>query len=225
MKLVDAVIFDLDETLVNTYPAHIKACKKVAEKIEEKFNKRGLTEALIQHTQRLDRNRNYDRNSWWLTFLLSIGLKADIPFLKYLTKLYWETFMKEAKLFRGVKSTLSYLRRKGYKLALVADTDGIPSFKRERVKKFGLALFFDEIVIAGEEGTKIRPHPSAYLLTAKKLGVKPERCLVVGDKPFTDIKGGKNAGMLTALVLRRYWPTNPQPTIVITSISQLKEIL
>ena len=40
----------------------------------------------------------------------------------------------------------------------------------------------------------------AFLELARRLGVEPERCMVVGDQMFTDIMGGNRAGMHTVLV-------------------------
>ncbi|WP_307838934.1 HAD hydrolase-like protein [Deefgea sp. CFH1-16] len=39
------------------------------------------------------------------------------------------------------------------------------------------------------------------MIASRKLGVHPEECLMVGDRMDTDIVGGLEAGMKTALVL------------------------
>lgn len=46
-----------------------------------------------------------------------------------------------------------------------------------------------------------KPNSLMMMLAARKLGAHPEECLMVGDRMDTDIVGGMEAGMKTALVL------------------------
>ena len=45
-----------------------------------------------------------------------------------------------------------------------------------------------------------KPYPDPILLAAKKMGVKPEECLMIGDTTV-DMRAGKSAGAQTAGVL------------------------
>ena len=69
-------------------------------------------------------------------------------------------------------------------------------------KKFNLASFFD-VVITAEDLSKGKPDPEAYLLTAKKLGVKPENCLVIEDS-INGVVAGKRAGCTVLAVTTSY---------------------
>ncbi|WP_239078182.1 MULTISPECIES: HAD-IIA family hydrolase [Deefgea] len=46
-----------------------------------------------------------------------------------------------------------------------------------------------------------KPNALMMMLASRKLGVHPEECVMVGDRMDTDIVGGMEAGMTTALVL------------------------
>ncbi|QKJ68052.1 HAD family hydrolase [Deefgea piscis] len=46
-----------------------------------------------------------------------------------------------------------------------------------------------------------KPNSLMMMIASRKLGVHPEECLMVGDRMDTDIVGGLEAGMKTALVL------------------------
>lgn len=46
-----------------------------------------------------------------------------------------------------------------------------------------------------------KPHPDMALLAMKKVGVLPEETLIIGDRLYTDIACGKNAGVDTCFVL------------------------
>ena len=59
-----------------------------------------------------------------------------------------------------------------------------------------------------------KPAPHLFLEAARRLGVPPSQCLVVGDRLETDIIGGQAAGMRTALLLtgvtaKEQVPTSP----------------
>jgi len=46
-----------------------------------------------------------------------------------------------------------------------------------------------------------KPSPAMARAALDRLGLPPERCLIVGDSPGSDIALGKRAGIRTALVL------------------------
>ena len=46
----------------------------------------------------------------------------------------------------------------------------------------------------------LKPLPFGYFRAAKKMGVKPKNCAIVGDQLLTDILGGNLAGVKTILV-------------------------
>lgn len=57
-----------------------------------------------------------------------------------------------------------------------------------------------------------KPHPLLYQMALQRLGVCEEQCLMVGDRPDTDIAGAAKLGMKTALVRTgRFQPGNAIP--------------
>jgi len=51
-----------------------------------------------------------------------------------------------------------------------------------------------DLTISGEEVLKGKPNPEIFLKAAKKLGVKPNNCLVIEDA-FAGVQAAKAAGM------------------------------
>jgi HAD superfamily hydrolase (TIGR01549 family) len=104
---------------------------------------------------------------------------------------------RKARWFPDTKRTLITLREKGYKLGLISNTHWrISEGLRKEFKKF-----FDIITLSYEHGYA-KPHPSIFITTSKKLKVKLNQCLHVGDDPILDIQGAKKVGMKTAFVRR-----------------------
>ena len=59
-----------------------------------------------------------------------------------------------------------------------------------------------DVVVHRDMVTQVKPDPEALLLAAKKLGVSPEACVMVGDLPL-DVMAARNAGMKSVAVLGR----------------------
>jgi len=62
----------------------------------------------------------------------------------------------------------------------------------------GFVPYFDEIITSCEVGAG-KPAPDIYLEAAKRVGIKPEQCLVFEDT-VAGIMAGKNAGMKVCAV-------------------------
>ena len=229
-----AVIFDLDETLIESQKGFPKAHAKVAQMINEhlKYKKLNLKRPQILREIRvfddkMNREVKYDRDEWWQPLLKNLGVKVALPraFIRELTILYWHTYARSTKPYRDTLSTLRYLKKKGYLLGLLSDTDGSRGMKNWRISKLPFTHFFDAIVVAGEDTVKTKPSPEPYELIAKKLGVIPSECVFIGDKPFTDIKGAKIAGMKTVHIYRRDWGVDVKADWTVKSLSELRRIL
>lgn len=63
----------------------------------------------------------------------------------------------------------------------------------------GLHLDWFDAVVTGEDVTRKKPDPQIYLVTAEKLGVAPEHCVVFEDAP-AGVAAAKAAGMLCVAV-------------------------
>jgi phosphoglycolate phosphatase len=59
--------------------------------------------------------------------------------------------------------------------------------------------YFDA-VITGQSAERTKPYPDPILLAAKRMGVKPDECLMIGDTTV-DIRAGKSAGAQSVGVL------------------------
>ena len=72
-----------------------------------------------------------------------------------------------------------------------------------------------------------KPEKIFFIELCRRLGVRPERCVLVGDNLESDIAGGKGVGMATILTLsgiasRDDLPSaNHQPDAVINDLTDL----
>ena len=91
--------------------------------------------------------------------------------------------------FEELWKLLPYLKKK-YKLAVINNGNSIASnYWKE---KFNFEIF-DLFINSAEEGIR-KPDPRIFLITCKRLEVKPEECLFMDDS-FDNIKVAQKLGM------------------------------
>ena len=104
--------------------------------------------------------------------------------------------MKHFMMVPGIKEMLERLHGK-YPMSVVSARDDKST--RAFLDQFELTGYFQEIVTAiTAEHTK--PYPDPILYAAEKMGVSPEKCLMIGDTTV-DMRAGQAAGTQTVGVL------------------------
>ncbi len=136
------------------------------------------------------------------------------------------TFRREelVKPFPGAVETLGTLRESEARLALI--TNGEARFQRAKIERFGLAPYFDPILIESEFGVG-KPDPRPFLHALACLGAAPQEAWMVGDDLEYDIRPAQALGMGTVWVdrLGRGLPgeCGLTPTRIIRRIAELIE--
>ena len=94
--------------------------------------------------------------------------------------------------FPGAIDTLRYFRRRCIRLALV--TNGGAEMQRQKIDRFGLAPFFNCILIEGEFG-RGKPEEQVFLHVLEQLQVAPKDTWMVGDDLMRDIAPARGLGI------------------------------
>jgi HAD superfamily hydrolase (TIGR01549 family) len=164
---------------------------------------------LFEHLQRIDREMlgrkfRYNRDVWWKTLFKELGLKRmDPKWIHSLTLEYWKVYAANSPPFRDAERTVRKLKRAGYSLGIVSDSDGTPGMKRKRIRQVPFHNLLEAIVVAGEDTPRVKPGHESFTLISRQLRVQPRSCIYVGDNPKTDIEGAKAVGMISVIVQRR----------------------
>jgi len=232
-RKIRGVLFDVDDTLVNSRPAMEEALGIIARRLSgfaESMGmvaQHGVTEKLFEIDKRMHAGFRYNRDEWWRTAAAELwpGLQLPGPLLKSLTEEYWGIVRERSLLYPDALPTIARLRREGYRLGAVTDTDGTRGVKLERMASLGLTGHFDAIVVGGEDTEGVKPDPEPFLLAASRLGIPPEECVMVGDRPYTDIRGAKAAGMRAVWLKRREWEALEACDAAVNSLVELPAIL
>jgi putative hydrolase of the HAD superfamily len=105
-----------------------------------------------------------------------------------LEKKYWSSSVRNEKAIDWVRD----LKKSGkYKMGMLSNIGGgwINDFLPVTLQK----ELFDEVILSSDVGM-IKPEIAVYLMMAKRLGVKPDECVMIDDKPI-NIDGAVDAGM------------------------------
>lgn len=206
LRALDAVLFDLDGTLLDTIP-HILASFRHATTtvlgapLPDDVLLRNVGVPLAKQMRMLvDDEDTADR-------LLTAYQEFNRA-----------THDEMAQLYPGTREVLSELSVYGPPLAVVTSKGTTMAYRG--LELFDLVPFFSAVVTSDDtELHKPDPHP--VLHATRALGAKPERSLYVGDSPH-DIEAGRAAGALTAGaawgVSTRHRLEQAQPDVIVDDI-------
>ncbi|MBM7787503.1 HAD-IA family hydrolase [Tenggerimyces flavus] len=96
-------------------------------------------------------------------------------------------------------------------------TSGNDAIAGVRTKAAGLE---PTVLITADDVTYGKPHPEPFLLGAERLGVAPERCLVIEDAP-AGLEAARKAGMRTIAVTTSHRAADLDADLVVSGIHEL----
>lgn len=187
LENVDACIFDLDGTLVDSMWVWVSVD-------EEYIRKYKLTKPKDFHAG-MEGMSYSETAQYFLDCFPSIPLSRE-EIMDEWTQMAHEKYMTEVLLKKGAKEFLQGLKERGIKTGIASSNS--KEMIVDTLKSHGIAEYIDSVRSACEAGAG-KPSPDVYLLVAKDLNAEPKRCLIFEDVPM-GILAGKNAGMKTCAV-------------------------
>jgi HAD superfamily hydrolase (TIGR01549 family) len=104
---------------------------------------------------------------------------------------------QHAQLIPGAREMLVELKRRGYRIALVAD--GPTATFHNILKQHDIAQFFDAFATSEQVGND-KPHPSMFQRALAELGIPPQdysHVVMVGNHLGRDVKGANDLGLIS----------------------------
>ena len=174
---MDAVIFDFDGVLVNSFNIIYQSYNEVCKKLN------------IPTFQTVKEFKDFYTVDFWQNYE-SLGLKTEEQKRKAYDTIqeYVEKHYMSAEFFGEMVDIVVELKdRYGMKIGIAST--GEARVIKQKLQGTRLEDKFDAIV--GFEMVKnIKPYPEPVLLASKLIGIPPERCAFVGDTGV-DIRAGK----------------------------------
>lgn len=212
MKNLKLIIFDLDGTLVNAYPAIIASFNFVLRK--QGYPKQS---ALI-----IKRAVGRGDENLIKPYVSPKDFKETVALYRLHHKM---ALLKKSRLFPGVMDMLGYLKCKGYKLAVASNRP--TKFTRILIRHLGIEKYFDYI-LCGDKLKHMKPHPEMLNKICHRFSAGKSEVLFAGDMTI-DAICGRRAGIKTVIVTTGSSSLNEirkeKPFKIIRKITQLIGII
>ena len=191
LKGIEAVIFDIDGTLIDSM--------WIWENIDELFLKKYNLEEPEGFHEGME-GKSYSETAQYF-----LDLFPSLPHTREELEQEWydmayEIYTTQMELKKGAYEFIKGLHENGIKLGIA--TSNNRQLAEGTLANNQVLEFIDSIWTSCEAGAG-KPNPAVYLNVAKDLGVAPETCLVFEDVS-NGILAGKNAGMKVCAVDDRF---------------------
>ena len=184
-----ALIFDLDGTLINSEPYHLKAWNELLAELGMPL----MTYEYILSVGGI-------KSSEICRMMCEKAGRTDLDPVATAAKkngIYIEKYLNEVPLFDSIATFLIEGHRCGLKIAVATGSQLKETMSL--LKRHDLAEMIDAVV-SSDQVKHCKPAPDTYLEAAKRIGVAPQDCLVFEDTNV-GLQGIKAAGM-TALQVK-----------------------
>lgn len=199
--MIKTVFLDLDDTIFD-----FRACERVA------ISKTLLAFSVDPTDEIVERYSEYNKLQWealergeitrdevitrrFKLLFESLGMEVD-PW--QVQALYEHNLSMEHIFMTGAESLLSSLRALG-KYKLYAATNGMEIVQRRRIRESGIDAYFDGFFISECIGCNKPSREFFERCFAEISGFDKSEAIIIGDSMTSDIKGGRDAGILTCL--------------------------
>lgn len=179
---IEAVLFDLDGTLIDSAPDLATA----ANRLREDHGMAALADAHY---------RPHCGSGARGMIFAGFGCLPEDPRYPVLRDAFYGHFERcvvdRTSAFGGVEALLARLEFRALRWGIVTNKAmrfALPGIRVSGLDRAGLT------VVAGDSTPHTKPHPAPLLEAARRLGVAPRRCVYVGDD-LRDIQAARAAGM------------------------------
>lgn len=187
LENIDAIIFDVDGTLIDSMWVWVQ----IDDIFLEKYHL----------TQPPDFHEGMEGKSYSETAQYFLDLFPELKHTRQELEEEWnqmafEIYTKEIRLKKGAYEFITAMHRAGKKLGIATSNGRV--LAEGVLKNNGIWDYLDSVWTSDEMKVG-KPNPDVYLRVAESLQVQPSRCLVFEDIP-NGILAGKNAGMKVCAV-------------------------
>jgi putative hydrolase of the HAD superfamily len=199
--MIKAIVFDLDNTLVDFMRMKFRAIDAAAKAMIDA----GLNypfESIRRTIDEIYKEKGIEYQQVFDILLHQLTGKIDYKILSSGIVAYRTAREAELNTYPKVVPTLISLIKLGIKLGVVSDAPAREAWLR--LSYTGLHHIFDAVVTFDDTHER-KPSPIPFNKILELLKVKPQEALMVGDWAERDVVGAKNIGMKTAFA--RYGDT------------------
>lgn len=177
--MVNAVIFDLDDTLISEKEYIKSGYRHIAEVIGQRFNI-NKDQVYIDLFQLFRESPHNVFNRLYEKYQIEYSKEMIIDLVNE-----YRGHFPDVQYYDDVMQCLNELKVLGVKIGII--TDGYAQAQRQKLKAVEADMYFDEIIVTDELGRDYwKPHPKAFEIIKERFGVSFDEMIYVGDNPGKD---------------------------------------
>ncbi len=177
--MIDAVIFDIDGTLVDSVDLHAEAWRLA-------FKKFGKGVSFEDIRRQIGKGADQLLPVFWSPQeLAKFGKELE----EYRSELFKKEYLPHVKAFPQVRQLFERIRQDRKRIALASSAKGD---ELKTYKKIARVDDFIEAETSSDDAAKSKPHPDIFEAALEELGdLAADRTIVVGDTPYDAEAAGK----------------------------------
>jgi HAD superfamily hydrolase (TIGR01509 family) len=177
--MIEAVIFDIDGTLVDSVDLHAKAWQMAFDKFGKKVSFAAIRRQIGKGADQL------------LPVFFSKDELAQFgdELNSYRSKLFKQAYLPTVKAFPRVRELFERIKQDGRQIALASSAK---DDELEAYKKIARIADLTETETSSGDVKKSKPYPDIFATAVKELGnIAPHQVIAIGDTPYDAEAAGK----------------------------------
>lgn len=167
-------------------------------------------------------------HAWVHQACVRLGLDVDEAILRELAPPLFATEIDRLRCAEGTVEALAALNAEGYALGCVTNTLADGETIRRMLEKHRVLHLMRSVVVSSDAGYR-KPHRSLFETALRETGVSAHEAVFVGDAPWHDIAGAREAGMFAVLthqyVARPLEGVGAKPHATIKHVRELRDVI
>ncbi|MDD5171443.1 MAG: TIGR02253 family HAD-type hydrolase [Candidatus ainarchaeum sp.] len=193
--MIKYILFDIDDTLFPSTEFSTLARKNAINAMIS-MGLPGDQNAIMAKLTRIIDRKGSNYGGHFDDLCKQLGIKDPARYTAAAVAAYHDT-KTAIQPFPKVPLTLLRLKEAGYKLYIATNGDAVKQW--DKLIRLRIALYFDGVFVSEELGTE--KSVSFYRKVLRRLGARPEECMMVGDREDADIAPARKIGIATVRVL------------------------
>ena len=200
--MIEAVIFDVDGVLVDSYAAHFESWKRLGRETGVTLTEEQFAESFGRRSREVIRQHWGSKRVSDTSISISAGGNGNKG-MRHLTdaeverldrrkeRLFREILEKDFPGMDGARELIEALAT--YAMWIAVGSSAPKENVQLVLDRLGVRDHV-HVVVTGEDVQRGKPDPQVFLLAGERLGVRPDRCVVIEDA-VPGIEAARSAGM------------------------------